>query len=177
MRDFLLLTCSCSSAEEGPLISYSPWTGFPSWHPASHVTTTLIWGQVIYKITRGCGDDRWDPNPAVVSDHLPIDFSALEIRGFVFNRPLHSGCWNHPQILNYSPSWKFRSAGSYHLPWNATGHKRAHDKGGARTGQIFRAKNWKQSLPSEIKVIFNLTFDGTTTEFCFPEVMESFLDH
>lgn len=92
----LLLSYSCSSAEEGPLISYSPWTGLPSWHPALHVTTTLFWSQLIDKITRGSEDDRRDPNPAVVSDNLPLDFSALEVWGFVLNELLHSGCWNHP---------------------------------------------------------------------------------
>lgn len=173
----LLLSYSCSSAEEGPLISYSPWTGLPSWHPALHVTTTLFWSQLIDKITRGSEDDRRDPNPAVVSDNLPLDFSALEVWGFVLNELLHSGCWNHPQVLKYGPSWKLTSAGLSRLPWNATDHKSTHDKGGARTGQLCRAKSWNQLLPSEIKVIFNVTFDGSTTELCFPKVMESFLDH
>lgn len=51
------------------------------------------------------------------------------------------------------------------------------DKGDARTRQLCRSKSGNQSLHSESKVIFNLTFDGTTTELCFLKLMESFLDH
>lgn len=173
----LLLSYSCSSAEESPLISYSPWTGLHSWHPASCVTTTLFWSQLIHKITRGSEDDRCDPNPAVVSEIFPLTPLPLRSEALYWMSCFTQDAENHPQILKYGPSWKLTSAGLSHLPWNAPDHKSTHDKGGARTGQLCMAKSWNQLLLSKIKVIFNLTFDGSTAELCLPKLMESFLDH
>lgn len=105
------LSYSCSSAEEGPLISYSPWTELLSLNPASHVTTALFWSQLIHKITRGSVDDRCDLSPAVVSDDLPLDFPALDIWSFVLNELLHSGCWKPPPDTK---NWSLLEA---HICW------------------------------------------------------------
>lgn len=120
---------------------------------------------------------RGDSNSAVISEDLSLDFSFFKIRCFVLNGLLWSGCWNCPRMLKYGHSWKLMSAGLSWLLWNATDHKNIHNKGDARTGQLYRTKRGNQWLSSEIKVIFNLTSTDSATELCFLKLMENFLDH
>lgn len=140
----LLLSYSCSSAEEGPLISHSPWTGLPSWHPAPHVTTTLFWSQLIHKITRGSEDDRCDPNPAVVSEVFPLTSLPLRSEALYWMSCFTQAAANHPQIPKYGPSWKLMSAAIFHeMPLITRAHMTLGSFAGLRVGTNYSLQKLK----------------------------------